>query len=42
MLETKEFAVFIKKLPKLTKDYTKDMLKSDLWTHILTVIEKEP
>ena len=42
MLETKEFSVFVKKLPMLTKDFTIDMLKSDLWTHIVKVIEKEP
>lgn len=42
MLETKEFSVFVKKLPKLTKDFNKDMLKSELWTHIVKVIEKEP
>ena len=41
MLETKEFAVFIKKLPKLTQDFTIDMLKSDLWTKITEVIQKE-
>ena len=42
MLETKEFSVFMKKMPKLTKDFTKDMLKSELWTHIIKVIEKVP
>lgn len=42
MLQTKEFSVFVKKLPKLTKDFTIDMLKSDLWTHIEKVIRKEP
>lgn len=42
MLETKEFSVFVKKLPKLTKDFTIDMLKSDLWTHIMKVIKDSP
>ena len=39
MLETKEFSIFVKNLPQITKNFTIEELKSNLWTHITKVIK---
>ena len=38
LFETREFAVEIKNLPELTTEYTLEMLKSDLWSHLESTI----
>jgi hypothetical protein len=41
LIETKEFALELWRLPTLTEDYTLHMLKADLWDHIETIIKDE-
>lgn len=38
LFETRAFAAEIKNLPKLTTEYTLEMLKSDLWSHLESTI----
>jgi hypothetical protein len=40
--QTKEFAIQITKLPKVTKDNTTEQMRADLWQHILTVTKDTP
>lgn len=41
LVETKEFALEFRRIPAVSKDYTIDMLKAELWSHIEDVIFQE-
>lgn len=38
LFETNEFSVILTNLPKITKDYSLETLKIDLWDHLLKVL----
>lgn len=38
LLETKQFALCFSNLPKLTENYSLEMLRADLWDHIESII----
>lgn len=41
LFESKDFAIELWRLPKLTNTYNVDVLKADLWHHITDVISRE-
>jgi len=42
LFETSEFSVSIGNLPRLTKDYTIEQMKAELWDHMQTVVKEQP